>query len=62
VSRIDDAYVALRDLLKAGPASTKTRESALRAVKRLHDEALARTILGPLEHLNSDESDQPSVA
>ena len=62
MSRLDDAYVALRDLLKAGPASTKTRESALRAVKRLHDEALARTLLGPAEQMDLDESDPPKVA
>lgn len=62
VSRLDDAYVALRDLLKAGPASSKTRESASRAVKRLYEEALARTLLEPVGLMNPDQSEPPQVA
>ncbi len=62
MSKLDDAYVALRELLKAGPASSKTRESALRAVKRLYDEALALTIIEPAGEQMNVESRDPSQA
>ncbi len=62
MSKLDDAYVALRELLKAGPASSKTRESALRAVKRLYDEALALTIIEPAGEQMNVEPRDPSQA
>lgn len=49
MSKVDDAYVALRNLLKARLMSSGTRESALRAVEQLNREALAKTILEPDE-------------
>ena len=46
---IDDVYVALRDLLKARLTSWNTREAAVRAVEKIHREALAKTLLEPTE-------------
>jgi hypothetical protein len=63
VSKLDEAYVALRNLLKARLLSPSTRESALRAVDRLYGEALAQTVLKSTEpeETKAESSEPPAV-
>jgi hypothetical protein len=59
VSKLDDAYVALRKLIASRFASQKTRESALRALKNIEQQALAELIL---QQKNAEEDDPPRAA
>ena len=64
MSKVDEAYVALRDLLKARLMSRQTRETALRAVENIQREAIVKTILEPAEPENKkpDKTKPPRAA
>lgn len=52
-SALNDAYIALRNLLTGRVLSPATREQASRAVEELHKEALTKTLL----NINPEASD-----
>ena len=57
-ARPEDAYQALRDLLRTRVTSPHTRRQAQRAVQQMHNEALSAAILAALLDDDGEDSSE----
>jgi hypothetical protein len=53
-SRLDDVYVALKNLLRAKFMTAATKEQAARVVEELNKEAFAQTVMRARDHETKD--------